>query len=189
MILVRCVKICNCSTCEISVTSEVEVGRIARSGERVASGVVAHSGGTKAGLSDVDVGAREAITVAGTTGVAVGIGVAVAGKTIWFTKLHANNDKTKNPKVIRLILILYLYIYTSLRAFSRFPIRLSAQSYNNDVLCIPDFHTLEELRKRLKIRHGHSQIFYIRSIVLKDTRASLDETCAAAEFFMCNIAR
>ena len=49
-------------------------------------------------------GVGEAVRVA----VSEAVGVAVGGKTICVTKLHANRDKTKNPKTIRFIFIYYL---------------------------------------------------------------------------------
>jgi hypothetical protein len=49
-------------------------------------------------------GIRVAVCVA----VTVGVGVAVGGKTICVTKLQASRGKIKKPKIIRLILILYL---------------------------------------------------------------------------------
>jgi hypothetical protein len=49
------------------------------------------------------VGVEEAVAV----GVIVAVGVAVGGKTIWVTKLHAKRDKTNNPNTIRLIFIFF----------------------------------------------------------------------------------
>jgi hypothetical protein len=40
--------------------------------------------------------------------VAVGMGVAVGGVIICVTKLHAINDKIKNPKATRFVFIVYL---------------------------------------------------------------------------------
>jgi hypothetical protein len=72
----------------------------------VASGTDAHSGGTYAGTSAVEVG--EAGRVAVCEAVGGEVGVAVGGKTICVTKLHANRDRIKNPNTIRLIFIHYL---------------------------------------------------------------------------------
>jgi hypothetical protein len=52
-----------------------------------------------AGASGFGVEVGEAVTVA------VAVGVAVGGKTMRVTKLHASKDKTKRPNPIRLIFI------------------------------------------------------------------------------------
>jgi hypothetical protein len=77
MILSILSRIRNCDLFEISLVSNWGVGRMATSGEIVASGVAgSHSGGIHAGASRVGVGVGGGVLVCVEVGMEVGVAVA-----------------------------------------------------------------------------------------------------------------
>src|SRR5688572_24750070 len=64
-----------------------------------------------------------------------------------------------------------------------------ANTRSDGMLLFPCSHAPEQLRKWLKLRDGHSQVFRTSFIILKYTRAYLNKTGAAVELLPRQIPR